>query len=447
MRARNQREHRVAPEQRVANIIVPKPEAEQLLHKPLEGRQTDYYVLSEKRTRGVPKNLGGPYSSLGKATERLRQVEYFKRVKPSRGRNPASWTSPKEAAEYALKRWGHAHYLSGRDSYRRDPRDDTWRDFAAWIRKTGDPGADAAAAAIEHFPGLIIDFAVPVEPIGVHEIPRYLTPSSSVLNPCPPGAGELENLLGPLSQGHKEAILDYIDAPTEEGWDRIHGMFLTPGMTVSAWVAHVESTCPSSLPDAATVMLAIRTAADRRRPNRARPDDLGWQRVTKYVGVLHPGDYSSRELAPGIRYELRKRQVWDVWLVRGEEETRVASSRDLDGARRAAARDASAVLELAREISAVTPRTANPAPKWDLQTVIVSKDEAPTRAKATTIARDFAKRIYTSRETDDSWRFRQRPPTDFVEKSFRTRSIPGRGVSLVYGRLKRGAKSPSKRRA
>lgn len=76
-------------------------------------------------------------------------------------------------------------------------------------------------------------------------------------------------------------------------------------------------------------------------------------------------------------------------------------------------------------------------PKPNLQTVIVSKDVAKTRAKATKVARKFANRIYTSRETKNSWRFRQRPPKDFDQKSFRTFPVPGeKGVSLVYGTLK-----------
>lgn len=77
-------------------------------------------------------------------------------------------------------------------------------------------------------------------------------------------------------------------------------------------------------------------------------------------------------------------------------------------------------------------------PRPNLQSVIVSKDVAKTRARATKVAREYANRIYTSRETSTSWRFRQRPPTDFVKGSFRTFSIPEEdGVSLVYGELKR----------
>lgn len=606
------------PRQRLPNIVVRKSEAEKLLRKPLKGRKTDYYVLSEKRTKGVPKNLGGPYSSLEQAKTRLRQVEYFKRVKPSRrAANPAlavddevefteevafsvfhdqvlvhpgmrgrvlvnlgwqvaldvpeanipswvveeaktwpecagdprctghvlvlddegysersidqadwptipptvknagkflrdvspprhawgiplerqrNWDSAAEAKEYALKRWGHEAYRAGVDTTSM-----TWREYAAWIRRSADHGAEAAARAVEDEPGRVGDFPLPVDPIPRQYLAETLARGSraarSTLNPRDPGIspmlGELENLLGPLSQGHKEAILDYLEQPTEEGWDRIHSLILSPDSlrlaTTWQWVMHVDPTFPRSrpsggrwprIPDPFTVARAIRAAANKRGDsggdgddddddnggdgddgeplpvplaggrsfNRAPQDDLQWRRADRYEGVLHPGDYSSGELAPGIRYELRRRQVWDVWLVRGDTATRVASNRDLEGARRAAARDAAEVLSLAREIADVSPRAANPKPEWDLQTVIVSKDVAPTRAKATTIAREFAKRVYTSRGTSDSWRFRQRPPKDFVEKSFRTRTIPGRGVALVYGRLKRGAKAPTKRR-
>jgi len=79
--------------------------------------------------------------------------------------------------------------------------------------------------------------------------------------------------------------------------------------------------------------------------------------------------------------------------------------------------------------------------KENLQTVIISKEIAATRDEATLIARRFANRIYTSRGTKTSWRFRQRPPDDFVKSSFRTFKVPDfEGVTLVYGRLKRGKK-------
>lgn len=80
-------------------------------------------------------------------------------------------------------------------------------------------------------------------------------------------------------------------------------------------------------------------------------------------------------------------------------------------------------------------------PKDNLQTVIVSKSRTKSRSKAEKIARKHASRMYTSRETKSSFRFRQRPPKDFVEGSFRTFQVPDEeGVSLVYGDLK---KNPS----
>jgi len=78
-------------------------------------------------------------------------------------------------------------------------------------------------------------------------------------------------------------------------------------------------------------------------------------------------------------------------------------------------------------------------PGPSLQTVIVSKQLTKSRRKATDIARPLANRIYTSRETKTSFRFRQRPPSDFVKGSFRTFQVPDHpGVAYVYGKLKRG---------
>lgn len=93
----------------------------------------------------------------------------------------------------------------------------------------------------------------------------------------------------------------------------------------------------------------------------------------------------------------------------------------------------------------------------NLQTIIVYKEYVPdkgarkgkcvkrTRAQAKKIAEQFKFRnIYTSRETQTSYRFRQRPPEDFVASSFRTKRLPEFGVSLVYGRLKKGKSKKKK---
>lgn len=81
--------------------------------------------------------------------------------------------------------------------------------------------------------------------------------------------------------------------------------------------------------------------------------------------------------------------------------------------------------------------------KENLQTIIVSKKLAKTRERAERLARPYARRIYTSRETNTSWRFRQRPPSDFSKKSFKSFPLPNEpGIVLVYGKLKRN-RNPS----
>jgi hypothetical protein len=69
------------------------------------------------------------------------------------------------------------------------------------------------------------------------------------------------------------------------------------------------------------------------------------------------------------------------------------------------------------------------------QTVIIDKKLAKNREEAEEMARRFSDRLYTSRETSQSFRFRQRPPSKFVPGSFRTFQ-PKPGVAVVYGELK-----------
>jgi hypothetical protein len=78
-----------------------------------------------------------------------------------------------------------------------------------------------------------------------------------------------------------------------------------------------------------------------------------------------------------------------------------------------------------------------------LQTVLVKKSAAPTRAAAEKLARPHADRIYTSREDKNYWRFRQRPPGCFTEGPFTytTKCIRNGKVCLVYARLKKGAEA------
>ncbi len=70
------------------------------------------------------------------------------------------------------------------------------------------------------------------------------------------------------------------------------------------------------------------------------------------------------------------------------------------------------------------------------QTIIVNKEVASTRKKALRMIKPFADRIYTSRETSQSFRFRQRPPKDFYPESFVTVHIAP-GISVVLGDLRR----------
>ncbi len=72
----------------------------------------------------------------------------------------------------------------------------------------------------------------------------------------------------------------------------------------------------------------------------------------------------------------------------------------------------------------------------DLQVIIIPKTVAKRRPSAYSIAKKYSNKIYTSRETGKSWRFRVRPPKDFLPYSFRTFKIPDSGISLVYGTLK-----------
>jgi hypothetical protein len=74
------------------------------------------------------------------------------------------------------------------------------------------------------------------------------------------------------------------------------------------------------------------------------------------------------------------------------------------------------------------------------QTIIVPKSLASTRKEAERLARRYADRLYTVRETKDSWRFRQRPPDCFVPGSFRTFCLPSKNkgrICIVYGKLRR----------
>jgi len=77
-----------------------------------------------------------------------------------------------------------------------------------------------------------------------------------------------------------------------------------------------------------------------------------------------------------------------------------------------------------------------------LQTILVKKSAAPTLEAAKKLARPHADRIYTSRQTKNYWRFRQRPPSCFKPGAFTYNTVCIRNgkVCLVYGTLKESAK-------
>jgi hypothetical protein len=68
-------------------------------------------------------------------------------------------------------------------------------------------------------------------------------------------------------------------------------------------------------------------------------------------------------------------------------------------------------------------------------TVILNKDRFPTKAAARDWVKSHGFKTETVRETTNSWRFRQRPPEDFAQDSFRTVKATN-GVSIVVGHLK-----------
>jgi hypothetical protein len=73
-----------------------------------------------------------------------------------------------------------------------------------------------------------------------------------------------------------------------------------------------------------------------------------------------------------------------------------------------------------------------------IQTILVSKSAARGKRDASTLARPYASHLTHIDETSNSWRFRQRPESDFLKKSFRFVPLADEpGVILVFGKLKR----------
>lgn len=86
-------------------------------------------------------------------------------------------------------------------------------------------------------------------------------------------------------------------------------------------------------------------------------------------------------------------------------------------------------------IDFILKEIAKPRP-GNLQTIIVSKDVAQTAEEAKKIAKDVGAEYLDYDETESSFRFRQRNPSDFEDSSFKSFPIAGKGATLVYGQLK-----------
>lgn len=71
----------------------------------------------------------------------------------------------------------------------------------------------------------------------------------------------------------------------------------------------------------------------------------------------------------------------------------------------------------------------------NMQSIVVSKEKADSIGTAKEIAKEFGAKKLTVDETNSSYRFRQRNPSDFKKGSFRSKSIPEKGVTLIYGQL------------
>ena len=90
---------------------------------------------------------------------------------------------------------------------------------------------------------------------------------------------------------------------------------------------------------------------------------------------------------------------------------------------------------LNKELSKTLSKNMLKNHEYKKQTVIINKRIASDRESAKAIARGFADRLYTARETGQSYRFRQLNPNKFDPKSYKTFK-PQEGVSVVYGKLK-----------
>lgn len=162
-------------------------------------------------------------------------------------------------------------------------------------------------------------------------------------------------------------------------------------------------------------------AAEKNAPKIITENDYEWK-----FAALHPRDEKAAADARSVQASIDKLYI-DAGVLSPDE---VRASRFGSGDY-----SFSTTIEIGEEESE-EPVTIEDAVR-EAQTYIVPKSIAKTQAEAIKIAKKYGATVSTIRETEESWRFRQRPPEDFVSGSFRTFKIPDSGgVVIVFGTLK-----------
>lgn len=72
----------------------------------------------------------------------------------------------------------------------------------------------------------------------------------------------------------------------------------------------------------------------------------------------------------------------------------------------------------------------------NIQSIIVSKEMAPDLKAAESVVQKLEAKHFDAIERDESFRFRQKNPSDFVKGTFRSFQIKEKGVTIIYGKLK-----------
>lgn len=168
----------------------------------------------------------------------------------------------------------------------------------------------------------------------------------------------------------------------------------------------------------------IRTISDdRRRPNHARADGV----------ILRATDPFWQKAYPPFGFNCRCRvvslsetQAQNMTVSVGAAIDYLPDPGFVSGSPSLLAAVWSTAVQLARLDVVLADRA--------VQTLIFDKDKFETRDEALNWARSHDFSADTSRETEGSWRIRQRPPEDFKDGTLRTKEIAP-GVDLVDGEL------------